>query len=574
MKGKLRVAIGQYSDRGHKEVNQDFHGALVPVEPDLNLKGVAVAIADGVSSSDVSEVAAESAVKSFLLDYYCTSPAWTVKTAARRVIAAANSWLHAQNQRSFRAYEKDRGYVTTFSALVLKGAQAHLFHVGDSRIYRVSGASLEQLTNDHRVVISSKESYLGRALGVNAQVEIDYRVENVAAGDVFVLATDGVYDFVEPAFVAATIRDAADLDVAARAIGAEALARGSDDNLTIQIVRIDEAPRGAAGDALKAPTDLPPPPMLEARQEFDGYRIVRRLHASARSHIYLAEDIASGAIVALKAPSIDLRDDPGYIKRFMLEEWVARRLTSAHVLKPSPVERKRNFLYVAFEYVDGQTLAQWMLDRPRADLESVRGIVDQVARGLLAFHRKEMVHQDLRPANVMIDRTGTAKIIDFGSTRVAGVAEAASAEANAEILGTVQYTAPEYFLGEGGSARSDVYSLAAIAYHMLTGRLPYGAQAAHARTRAQMKKLAYTPALDDNSDIPAWVDGALRKGLDPDPEKRFGDPMEFAFALRNPVIGAPPSRMIERDPLKFWKIVSAGLAVAVVALAFLLVRRS
>ncbi|MCB1542205.1 MAG: serine/threonine protein kinase, partial [Rhodoblastus sp.] len=376
------------------------------------------------------------------------------------------------------------------------------------------------------------------------------------------------------AFVAATIRDAADLDVAARAIGAEALARGSDDNLTIQIVRIDEAPRGAAGDALKAPTDLPPPPMLEARQEFDGYRIVRRLHASARSHIYLAEDIASGAIVALKAPSIDLRDDPGYIKRFMLEEWVARRLTSAHVLKPSPVERKRNFLYVAFEYVDGQTLAQWMLDRPRADLESVRGIVDQVARGLLAFHRKEMVHQDLRPANVMIDRTGTAKIIDFGSTRVAGVAEAASAEANAEILGTVQYTAPEYFLGEGGSARSDVYSLAAIAYHMLTGRLPYGAQAAHARTRAQMKKLAYTPALDDNSDIPAWVDGALRKGLDPDPEKRFGDPMEFAFALRNPVIGAPPSRMIERDPLKFWKIVSAGLAVAVVALAFLLVRRS
>jgi len=573
MKGCLRVSIGQYSDRGHKEANQDFHGALVPEEPDLSLKGIAIAIADGISSSDVSDVASESAIKSFLSDYYCTSPAWSAKTAAQRVIAAANSWLHAQNQRSFRAYEKDRGYVTTFSALVLKGWQAHLFHVGDSRIYRVSGASLEQLTNDHRVVMSSSESYLGRALGVNPQIEIDYRAESIAAGDVFVLATDGVYEFVEPAFVTQAIAGAADLDRAAQDIAVQALARGSDDNLTIQIVRIDETPRGARSETLQAPVDLPPPPLLEARAIFDGYRIIRQLHASARSHIYLAEDIESGAIVALKTPSVDQRGDAEYIKRFMLEEWVARRLSSAHVLRPSPVERKRNFLYVAFEYVEGQTLAQWMIDNPRPHLETVRGIVDQIARGLLAFHRKEMTHQDLRPANVMIDRSGTAKIIDFGSTRVAGVAEAAGSGADAQILGTVQYTAPEYFLGEPGSARSDVYSLAAIAYHMLTGRLPYGAKPAQARTRAQMKKLAYTPVVDDHSDIPAWVDGALRKALDPVPDNRFSDPMEFAFALRNPIVGAAPARLIERDPVRFWKAVSAALAVAILVLLFVGSRR-
>ena len=573
MKGCLRVSIGQYSDRGHKEANQDFHGALVPEEPDLSLKGIAIAIADGISSSDVSDVASESAIKSFLSDYYCTSPAWSAKTAAQRVIAAANSWLHAQNQRSFRAYEKDRGYVTTFSALVLKGRQAHLFHVGDSRIYRVSGASLEQLTNDHRVVMSSSESYLGRALGVNPQIEIDYRAESIAAGDVFVLATDGVYEFVEPAFVTQAIAGAADLDRAAQDIAVQALARGSDDNLTIQIVRIDETPRGARSETLQAPVDLPPPPLLEARAIFDGYRIIRQLHASARSHIYLAEDIESGAIVALKTPSVDQRGDAEYIKRFMLEEWVARRLSSAHVLRPSPVERKRNFLYVAFEYVEGQTLAQWMIDNPRPHLETVRGIVDQIARGLLAFHRKEMTHQDLRPANVMIDRSGTAKIIDFGSTRVAGVAEAAGSGADAQILGTVQYTAPEYFLGEPGSARSDVYSLAAIAYHMLTGRLPYGAKPAQARTRAQMKKLAYTPVVDDHSDIPAWVDGALRKALDPVPDNRFSDPMEFAFALRNPIVDAAPARLIERDPVRFWKAVSAALAVAILVLLFVGSRR-
>lgn len=573
MAGALRVSIGQYSDRGHKETNQDFHGALVPGEPDLGLKGIAVAIADGISSSDVSDVAAESAIKSFLSDYYCTSPAWSVKTAAQRVISAANSWLHAQNQRSFRAYEKDRGYVTTFSALVLKGRQAHIFHIGDSRVYRVSGASLEQLTVDHTVVVSSEESYLGRAMGLNRQVEIDYRQENIAAGDVFILATDGVFEYFDAPFVTRTLAASDDLDIAAKTIVAEAFSRGSKDNLTIQIVRVDAVPRSAKGDALPAAGDLPLPPLLEARAIFDGYKIIRQLHASSRSHIYLAEDIDGGAIVALKTPSIDMRGDADHIKRFMLEEWVARRLSSAYVLKPSPIERKRNFLYVAFEYVEGQTLAQWMIDNPRPHLETVRSIIDQVSRGLLAFHRKEMVHQDLRPANVMIDRSGTAKIIDFGSTLVAGVAETSGPDADAQILGTVQYTAPEYFLGEGGSTRSDIYSLAAIAYHMLTGRLPYGAQPAQARTRAQMKRLAYTPVVDEHSEIPAWVDGALRKALDPDPGKRFADPMEFAFALRNPMVGAPPARLIERDPVRFWKIVAGGLGLAVVALLFLLARR-
>ena len=83
----------------------------------------------------------------------------------------------------------------------------------------------------------------------------------------------------------------------------------------------------------------------------------------------------------------------------------------------------------------------------------MRGIVEQIARGLRAFHRMEMLHQDLRPENVMIDKTGTVKIIDFGSTRVAGVAEAERPADRDRILGTAQYTAPEYFVGEGGTPR-------------------------------------------------------------------------------------------------------------------------
>ena len=95
-------------------------------------EGHRVALADGISSSDVSRIASEFAVKSFLTDYYCTSDSWSVKTSAQRVIAATNSWLHAQTRRSRPRYDKDKGYVCTLSALVLKSTTAHLFHVGDT----------------------------------------------------------------------------------------------------------------------------------------------------------------------------------------------------------------------------------------------------------------------------------------------------------------------------------------------------------------------------------------------------------------------------------------------------------
>src|SRR5215470_12496719 len=142
MSGELKISVGQHSDKGRKAANQDFHGVLFPKEPLLSLKGVAVVLCDGISSSSVSRVAAESTVKSFLTDYYCTSESWSVKTSAHRVIGATNSWLYSQTKRSQHSYDADKGYVCTLSALVIKSSVAHLFHVGDSRIYRVSGNSL------------------------------------------------------------------------------------------------------------------------------------------------------------------------------------------------------------------------------------------------------------------------------------------------------------------------------------------------------------------------------------------------------------------------------------------------
>jgi serine/threonine protein phosphatase PrpC len=570
----LRVSLGQCSERGRKEVNQDFYGAITPSRPLLASKGIAVVIADGISSSFVSRIASEAAVKTFLEDYYCTSETWSVKTSAQRVIAAVNSWLFAQTRRGANPYDKDKGYVCTLTAMVIKSATAHIFHIGDARVYRVAGASLEQLTEDHRVVVSSQQSYLGRALGANPQVEIDYHAVPVAAGDVFVLATDGVYEYAPPRVVAEAIeRHARDLDAAAAAIVAEAHRHGSPDNLTIQIVRIDEVPDGGADELLGEWQELSPPPLLEPGAVFEGYRIERELNASSRSHVYLATDMDSGALVVLKVPSIDLRDDPAYLKHFMLEEWVLRRVNNPHLLKSAGRSGRRKYLYIVMEYVEGQTLTQWMIDNPKRDLERVRDIVEQIAAGLQALHRMEMLHQDLRPENIIIDNTATVRIIDFGAVSIAGVTEAMRSESG-PAPGTLQYMAPEYFLGEGGTTRSDLFSLGVIAYQLLTGRLPYDANVARTKSRSEQRKLRYRPIVDEERAVPVWVDGAIKRAVHPDPAKRYAELSEFVFDLHNPKKDyLDRSRpLLERDPLLFWKLLSAVLAVAVLALLVRLAR--
>ena len=571
MSRQLKITAGQYSDKGRKEINQDFHGVMVPTGPQLASKGIAIALADGISSSAVSQEAAQSAVTAFLEDYYCTSDAWLVKTSAEHVLTATNSWLHTQTQQSQHRYDRERGYVCTFSGLIIKSRTAHLFHVGDARIYRLRGTTLEQLTEDHRVRVSSAQSYLARAMGMGRKVDIDYQAIALEEGELLVLATDGVYEFTDATCVAAAIEGAAgNLDLAARRIVEEALQRGSDDNLTIQIIRIDELPTPESNEMFRQLSEMPFPPQLDARMDFDGYRIVREIKGSARSHIYLAVDSENGENVVIKTPSVDLQANPAYLERFLMEEWIARRINSPHVLKPCSQTRKRHFIYVVTEYIEGQTLAQWMIDNPKPDLPTVRGLIEQIAKGLQAFHRLEMVYQDLKPDNIMIDSTGTVKIIDFGATRVAGVMEIATPIEQINLLGSAAYAAPEYFLGENGSQRSDIFSLGVIAYQMLSGKLPYGVEVAKSRTKAAQKKLAYQTVLNEEREIPAWIDDAIRKAVEPNPFERYEVLSEFVFDLHHPnkeFLHKTKPPLIERNPVIFWKSVSFVLMLALVGVS-------
>jgi eukaryotic-like serine/threonine-protein kinase len=296
---------------------------------------------------------------------------------------------------------------------------------------------------------------------------------------------------------------------------------------------------------------------------FDGFTITRELHTSKRTQVYLARDNASGQPVVLKTPSVNFEDNPAYIEAFSREEWVGKLVASPHVLKVLPAARARRHLYYVTEFFDGQTLRQWMRDHPSPDFETVRGIADQIAKGLRAFHRKEIIHQDLKPENVMIDAAGLVKIIDFGSSRAAGFDEMAGAgtDATAAFAGTIDYTAPDHLLGEPATNRSDIYALGVVAYELLTGKLPYARGFAGPKDIA---RLAYVPAPSVRDDIPQWMDAALEQAVAKRPSQRTDALSALVENLRQPnpaLVRDRPRPLIERDPAAFWRALAIGLAL-------------
>jgi eukaryotic-like serine/threonine-protein kinase len=565
-----RISIGQHSSAGAKARNDDSYGVLVPEAALLESHGIAMAIADGMSSSEGAKEASENCVKSFLSDYFCTHPSWNVKKSVGVVLRAVNSWLYAQGQRQ---HDSERGMVSTFSGLILKAGTAHIFHAGDTRISRLADGRLDTLTHDHRVRIGGGREHLTRAFGMGQNIEVDYRAEPLNAGDILLFTSDGVHDTLAAKDLMALITaHSDDLNAAAKHIVERALAQGSTDNLTCQIVRVD-AP-GAVDEAshLKSLTALPFPPDLSPGMIFEGFTILRELHTSNRTQVYLARDNASGSQVVIKTPSVNFEDEPAYIEMFIREEWVGKLAAAPNVLRVLPPDRPRRSLFIVTEYFEGQTLRQWMRDHPRPPVETVRDIVDQIAKGVRAFHRKDILHQDLKPENVMINADGLVKIIDFGSARVAGLDERASPITTPRLVGTVDYTAPEYHSGEPATNRSDIYSVGVLAYELLTGSVPYGKGFSSAR---DVKRYPYISASSLRDDIPVWMDAALAKAVHKRPTDRTDALSALVEDLRrpNPALGFDrPRPLIERNPVALWRTLALVLFAANIVLVFLLTR--
>lgn len=570
MSNKLSVTVGQSSLPGIKSSNEDNCGIVIPTDHTLDSKGIAVVIADGVSSSIEGKEASSACVKGFLTDYYSTPESWTTKTSAQKILGALNRWLYG---RGIRQHGSAMGYVTTLSTLVLKSTTAHIFHVGDTRIHRYSNGDLESLTQDQHVVSSGNRTFLSNAMGVDPYLEIQYFTVNVEEGDLFILTTDGVHEFIDHKALREQCKQYYDSpEVLSAKLTSLAINNNSDDNVTAQAVRIDNLPfHKDENEFYRQLTELPFPQPFNTNQEVDGYRIIREIHASKRTQVYLAEDLTSQERVVIKTPSINYEDDAEYIDRFLNEEWVGRRINNQHVLKVLNHPRKRSSVYYLTEYTEGQTLRQWMQDNPSPSLIQLRPMAEQIMRGILAFHRLEMVHQDLKPENIMIDNEGTIKIIDFGSTRIAGVAEIKKPIGEAEgILGTVNYTAPELYKNPQGTQQSDLFSFGVIIYEMLTGKLPYGDEL----SVKQLQRAEYERIRKDYDEIPFWVDQAIHKAVHKDPNKRYESISEFVVDLNKPNKAFTEKSfepLIEKNPLALWKSLAILSLILNLVLIYILV---
>ncbi|WP_416307266.1 protein kinase domain-containing protein [Neptunicella sp. SCSIO 80796] len=563
---KLQLEFGGYTTAGSKSENQDAFAAYHPDGDILEHKGALAAIADGVSACRQAQLASVTCVTNFIDDYLATPETWSVKRAAARVLRGLNLWCLGHRSTH---YDQQSDMITTFSGVVFKSTCAHLFHVGDSRIYRCQDGNLEQLTRDHKH-FQGNNSYLTRAVGIDPHLDVDYRGVDLQRHDLFLFTTDGVHDFISDKQINQLIKqDATDLEGLATRIVNQAEQAGSDDNLTCLIVRVVELPGYDINESYQQLTRLAIPPALEIGMKLEGYRVLQTLFNGTRSSLYKVINEDDDKIYGLKIPSDKFADDPVYLSGFAHEAWIGERIEHPNVMRIYHRSDKAKFLYHICEYIEGQTLRQWIVDNPRPSLEQVRAIIQQIITALRALQRLDMVHRDLKPENLMITSQGQVKLIDFGTVFVAGLAENQQHVKDEHPLGSVNYIAPEYLIANNSSHQSDIFSLAVICYEMLCGELPYPPFAYKDYIPKSFSEWQYQALNKHRTDLPLWVNLTLKKALQPHPDNRYQAFSEFEMDLLKPnkmmLQQAENAPLIERNPLLFWKLLCGLLVLGNIA---------
>jgi serine/threonine protein kinase len=561
-KKSLEVTLAQLSHAGVKTQNEDSIGIRQPNGYLQSTKGIAAVIADGVSASEGGKEASEICVQGFLNDYFSTPDSWSVKKSGGVVFNALNRWLYS---RGMQYTKNTQGYVSTMSAIVLKSRSAYIFHVGDTRIYRVRNNSIEQLTKDHAVAVGDGQTYLTRAMGLDTRLDIDYQCIDIEQGDLFFLSSDGIHDVISLIELTALITNQKNsLDQRCQQLHQLAIDKHSSDNLSCQLIHVDTLPISTKDEFCRQLTQLPFPPLLSPGQRLDNYLIEKELHSSNRSQVYLVKDTDNRHLI-MKTPSPNFSDDAAYIERFVLESWIGDRVSSSNVVKIHQTNQPPNALYYLTEYINGITLSQWMKENPRPAVNDVISLISQISKGIRALHRKDIIHQDIKPDNIIIDSNGVPKIIDFGSCLARGIYEISVPVERELVLGTADYSAPEHTLHRPINNQSDLYSLALITYEALAGKPAFKGSLAHSNTVKDFLALEYKTSYDYNPLIPHWVDGAIKKALHFRPELRYTELDEFIFDLQNPnkEFANPIQKpLVERATVKFWKIACAALLLS------------
>jgi len=263
-------------------------------------------------------------------------------------------------------------------------------------------------------------------------------------------------------------------------------------------------------------------------EKIGPYIIERKIGSGGMGTVYLGRHADTDKVVAVKVLPASLAREDGFVLRFSREVEAMQKLRNPHVVEVFESGLDDETYYYAMEYVDGMTLSKWIRENGRMHWEDVINYAIQICSALKAAHDAGIVHRDLKPSNLLITKENQIKLLDFG---VAQVFASAKLTKTGGIIGTAEYMSSEQAQGRRTTRKSDIYSLGAVMYAMLTGRPPYSGKTSmeviqkHKFGQFDAPR-SYVP------DIPHWLDEVVCKCLEKDPEKRFPDAYVLSRRLK------------------------------------------
>ncbi|RYG82775.1 bifunctional protein-serine/threonine kinase/phosphatase, partial [bacterium] len=394
---QLAVRAGYCSRAGRRAENQDFAGFGDPERLARDPRGLAFAIADGVSFGKGGRVAAELAVRAFLDGWYAADPTAGVAATGARLLGSVNAWLHDVARRD----DSLRHASTTFTALVLRGRSAHWLHAGDTRAWLLHDGELTCLTDDHVLDAPDLRHVLKRAVGMETSLRLDHGVQPLREHDRLMLCSDGIHGVLGDRRLRELLLRRGDPDEDAEAIVAAALDSGSQDNATCLVIDVLGLPESAAPELLTHFAALPIAPPPKPGERLDGFHVIAPLAEGRYSVLMRAIDEARGTEVVLKFPRPRVASAAIFHLAFVREAWVATHLRSPWIAEVLPLaEGRQTQLYCAMPFYRGETLEARLTREPPLSLAEGSAIAARLVRALASLHRAGVIHRDIKPENV------------------------------------------------------------------------------------------------------------------------------------------------------------------------------
>ena len=215
--------------------------------------------------------------------------------------------------------------------------------------------------------------------------------------------------------------------------------------------------------------------MLIGKRINDRYKILEFVGGGGMANVYLARDIILERDVAIKILRLDFVNDDETIRRFHREAQSATSLVHSNIVNIFDVGEENDIYYIVMEYVEGETLKQYIQSHSPIPVGKVIDIMQQVTSAISHAHHNNIIHRDIKPQNILMDRKGNAKITDFG---IAVALTSTTITHTNSVLGSVHYISPEQARGGIATKKSDIYALGIVMYELLTGRLPFSGESA------------------------------------------------------------------------------------------------